>query len=578
MSRLGAFLVQEGILSAADRQMIKRESAAYHGSFARSVLAMGLLDEDELTALMASKTGCLQVAKDIMHDLDPAVATLVPLHVLAWLEVVPLSVNDGLLRLAMVDTTDQDAINQVRFFTGLRIKPMIAKLSEIHRALQRIGAPMDIGESGFEGLLRTLGRPPLPATSRNSTGIFKQNDSPMSNAREMVAPPAAASSSVASSVPAGGWLDDGFQELNDDSDLAQATNQVAAESVSSDLGSDPSVSANMQEIAAPQYYEQSVQTDMGPADEQAMPAQTEQEVELLTANAEQTANLDATLNGELSEPTEKEDQIDEIGALDVAAQNLEASQTPADFDASGQDVDLSLDTSVEVQPEETLNPEFQSDESLEASTDFPEDFESGETVKDGSGDQTNSFEPQFGDHQDIPGDVQPEISGIEATAANEPDLDLIGSEDVTIESSSHAGIAHLNRVLISLQVTTDMARALTKIADVACRVGIGQGLLAIVRANNEVVGVRWVKDGTRSDVYLELPEGHNEASLRTIVEGREPDAWFDHSDVVLENVTHALVMRPGTHTAICLASFTGSSNHEGLRQTFADVIRAVPVD
>ena len=160
MSRLGTFLVQEGILTASDRQVIKRESSALHGSFARSVLALGLLDEDELSALIASKTSFPLVAKDIFYEMDPDIANLVPLHILAWLEVLPLSKSEGSLRVAMVDPTDQDAISQLGFFTGLRIRPVIAKMSEISRGLRKIGAPMNMGDSSFEGLLRTLGRPP----------------------------------------------------------------------------------------------------------------------------------------------------------------------------------------------------------------------------------------------------------------------------------------------------------------------------------------------------------------------------------------------------------------------------------
>ena len=158
MSRLGSFLVQEGILSPSDRQMIQRESSVSHGSFARSVLALGLLDEDELSALFASKTVFRQVSKDILQEMDYGVISIAPTHILAWLEVMPLAVREGALTIAMVDPTDQDAINQMAFFTGLRIKPVIATLSEILRGLREIGATFEVGESRFETFLKTHGR------------------------------------------------------------------------------------------------------------------------------------------------------------------------------------------------------------------------------------------------------------------------------------------------------------------------------------------------------------------------------------------------------------------------------------
>jgi hypothetical protein len=138
--------------------MIQRESSGSHGSFARSVLALGLLDEDELSALFASKTVYRQVAKDILQEMDLGVISIAPTHILAWLEVLPLVAREGALTVAMVDPTDQDAINQMAFFTGLRIKPVIATQSEILRGLREIGATIDVGESRFETFLKTHGR------------------------------------------------------------------------------------------------------------------------------------------------------------------------------------------------------------------------------------------------------------------------------------------------------------------------------------------------------------------------------------------------------------------------------------
>ena len=182
MSRLGTFLVQEGILTASDKQMIKRESAAHHGSFARSILALGLLDEDELSALFASKTSFRQAAKDISQEMDPGVSGLVPAHILAWLEVLPLSAQEGTLSVAMVDPTDQEAINQLGFFTGLRVKPVIAAQSEILRGLREIGATFEVGESRFESFLKTHGRMSGTNQKKRSGAVIRSFDDEMPSA------------------------------------------------------------------------------------------------------------------------------------------------------------------------------------------------------------------------------------------------------------------------------------------------------------------------------------------------------------------------------------------------------------
>jgi hypothetical protein len=154
MSRLGDFLMQEGLLSASDRRLIRRESVSHNGSFARSILAIGILSDEELSSLLAAKTSFRRAQKDILHEVDPEMEPLVPPHILAWLEVLPLSVKDGVMSLAMVDPTDIDAGNQIRFFTGLRVKPVIATRSEILRGLQKIGAELPIEENRLESFIK----------------------------------------------------------------------------------------------------------------------------------------------------------------------------------------------------------------------------------------------------------------------------------------------------------------------------------------------------------------------------------------------------------------------------------------
>lgn len=127
-------------------------------------------------------------------------------------------------------------------------------------------------------------------------------------------------------------------------------------------------------------------------------------------------------------------------------------------------------------------------------------------------------------------------------------------------------------------MTTDTARALTKLADVACRVGIIEGAIVMLRGELDLMSVRWSKNGAQSEVYLELPVGHDETSIRAIVDGKDPDVWFEYVDGLAQNITHGLHLRQGHQSVVCLASFAGSANHEGLRQTFADVIRALPVN
>lgn len=583
MSRLGAFLVQEGILTAADRQIIKRESAAYHGSFARSVLAMGLLDEDELSALMATKTGCQQVAKDIMHELDPSVGNMVPLHVLTWLEVLPLSVSDGLLRLAMVDPTDQDAMNQIKFFTGLRVKPMIARLSEIHRGLASLGAPVDLGESGFEGLLRTLGRPPIvtarrrkpqPNISRSAGYVQSMNQS---TPNSPVAPDQDFVSAASHATEHGSRqyqreeisaASDGFTELLHDNDSST---------------SEPDSSISTQQFTEKMGDSESATELLGDGDERAVESDLNNSA-TVDLDAMMTSQSDGALPASSieveSEIADSSDELDLTGDVsleavtdEVAAENKEASQADVNFTLPASEPsaeELTLLEEADVDADANVLPSEDEAKQLDDVAISLGDVGSTDPL-------AGQFEPKFEENEDTPAESQPEISALESSNPTGPGLDPIDLDESDIESSSHLGIADLNRVLISLQVTTDVARALTKVADVACRVGVIEGALVILRDAGDLVSVRWSKNASKSEVYLELPVGHDEASIRAITNGKDPDVWFSHEDSLSQNITHGMFITHGEQQVVCLAAFVGSSKHEGLQQTFADVIRALPV-
>lgn len=77
--------------------------------------------------------------------------------------------------------------------------------------------------------------------------------------------------------------------------------------------------------------------------------------------------------------------------------------------------------------------------------------ELSDVLSDGKEPASSGYEPQFEGHEELPAELQPEINLLESTGDAEPGLDFIDSTDSEIETSSHSGIADLNRVLISLK-------------------------------------------------------------------------------------------------------------------------------
>ena len=134
-SGLGALLVEAGLLTEHDRSTIRRTSGGEGAAFARGLLALGLLDEDELASFLAEHTSFRVAAKDLKRACETSAAALIAPPLLQRLGVVPLRKENQTLIVATPDPLDADTLRQLEFFTGCSIVPEIATFSQIHQCL-----------------------------------------------------------------------------------------------------------------------------------------------------------------------------------------------------------------------------------------------------------------------------------------------------------------------------------------------------------------------------------------------------------------------------------------------------------
>ena len=87
---LGRLLVKDGFMTELDRRTIKRSCGHDSAAFAKSILSIGLLDEDELAAFLAENTRYEIAPKNFLSNMQADALTSVDMHMLAHLEVIPL--------------------------------------------------------------------------------------------------------------------------------------------------------------------------------------------------------------------------------------------------------------------------------------------------------------------------------------------------------------------------------------------------------------------------------------------------------------------------------------------------------
>ena len=70
-------------------------------------------------------------------EVYPDVLELIPAEMAKRYLIMPIHLNRNTLTLAMMDPTDLDALEDIKFRTGLSLQPVIASESAIKRAAQK---------------------------------------------------------------------------------------------------------------------------------------------------------------------------------------------------------------------------------------------------------------------------------------------------------------------------------------------------------------------------------------------------------------------------------------------------------
>ncbi len=136
-SQLGQILIKRGLLTEADRQTINRTCGATPGAFAKGVLALGLLDENELAELIAGEARLPRAHADLPDTASADAFVECTAGLVESMEFIPIDVDKHYLTAAILDPFDKSTVRRLEFFTGKRIKPVVATLSQVQTYLQQ---------------------------------------------------------------------------------------------------------------------------------------------------------------------------------------------------------------------------------------------------------------------------------------------------------------------------------------------------------------------------------------------------------------------------------------------------------
>jgi type IV pilus assembly protein PilB len=135
-SNLGELLLQEKLLSADQLKSALDYQKKHNVSIGTALVSLEIISEEEMAQALSRQLGYPYIDLN-QFEVFPDVIELIPAEITKKHAIMPIHRIRSFLTLAMVDPTDLDVIEDVRFRTGLSIQPVIASESGILNAINK---------------------------------------------------------------------------------------------------------------------------------------------------------------------------------------------------------------------------------------------------------------------------------------------------------------------------------------------------------------------------------------------------------------------------------------------------------
>ena len=149
--KIAGKLLESNLVSQDQLQKALETQKAEGGSVGQNLVRTGAISEGAYADFLG-KMYNLPTVKLAELEVDPAVASLIPEGVATKFQVVPMSREGRILTVAMANPSNIFAIDDIKFITGLDVKPVVCTESDIRTAIDRYYDSADSLASVLENL------------------------------------------------------------------------------------------------------------------------------------------------------------------------------------------------------------------------------------------------------------------------------------------------------------------------------------------------------------------------------------------------------------------------------------------
>ncbi len=151
--RIADLFIEQGLMDRAQADDVLLETTQNGKAMDRAMVDHGIVDEREFYQTIADALSTEVVDLDAI-EISPAILKLIPAGLARLHRALPIGVQDGAVRVALVDPLDTQTIEDLRFALGHDIQVVLAPLLQIEERLRK-----HYGEdtSSMEDILKQLG-------------------------------------------------------------------------------------------------------------------------------------------------------------------------------------------------------------------------------------------------------------------------------------------------------------------------------------------------------------------------------------------------------------------------------------
>lgn len=135
--RLGEILVEKNLTTQDKVEEGLRVQVGGNRRLGYILLKMGVISDDQLRDVLSQQMGVEKVS--IEKEFSKDAASVLPKYLCRKYTVLPLNkANNNILNIAMMDPSDDVAISDIESYTGMVVKPLLAREKDISAGIARL--------------------------------------------------------------------------------------------------------------------------------------------------------------------------------------------------------------------------------------------------------------------------------------------------------------------------------------------------------------------------------------------------------------------------------------------------------